>query len=155
MNERVKGEQSVSGDGPSGGGGISRFPRGGRLLGPLFGLVFLIYPIRAVFTSDPTSMRVFLALGGAALFAGVFLWLMWMQVPLWSASAQPSEVRKRRATIAFLAGLAIALNLALGSEWRVLFFHVNVAAGIMLFYQGRLRGDRGSGGHHVGTRHLL
>ncbi|HYZ06049.1 MAG TPA: sensor histidine kinase [Rubrobacter sp.] len=132
MNERVKGEQSVSGDGPSGGGGISRIPRAGRLLGPLFGLVFLIYPIRAVFTSDPTSMRVFLALGGAALFAGVFLWLMWMQVPLWSASAQPSEVRKRRATIAFLAGLAIALNLALGSEWRVLFFHVNVAAGIML-----------------------
>jgi two-component system, NarL family, sensor histidine kinase DesK len=132
VNERVKGEQSVSGDGPSGGGGISRFPRGGRLLGPLFGLVFLIYPIRAVFTSDPTSMRVFLALGGAALFAGVFLWLMWMQVPLWSASAQPSEVRKRRATIAFLAGLAIALNLALGSEWRVLFFHVNIAAGIML-----------------------
>jgi two-component system sensor histidine kinase DesK len=77
-------------------------------------------------------MRVFLALGGAALFASVFLWLMWMQVPLWSASADLSEVRKRRATIAFLAVLAITLNLALGSEWRVLFFHVNVAAGIML-----------------------
>jgi two-component system sensor histidine kinase DesK len=132
VNERVKAELSVFGDGPSGGGRISRFPRGGRLLGPLFGLVFLIYPIRAVFTSDPTPMRVFLALGGAALFANVFLWLMWMQVPLWSASAEPSEVRKRRATIAFLAVLAIALNLALGSEWRVLFFHVNVAAGIML-----------------------
>jgi two-component system sensor histidine kinase DesK len=77
-------------------------------------------------------MRVFLALGGAALFAGVFLWMMWMQDPLWSALAEPSEVRKRRATIAFLAVLALALNLALGSEWRVLFFHVNVAAGIML-----------------------
>ena len=132
MNERVKAEPSVSGDGPSGGGRNSRFPRGGRLLGPLFGLVFLIYPIRAIFTSDPTPMRVFLALGGAALFASVFLWLMWMQVPLWSASAEPSEVHKHRATIAFLAVLAIALNLTLGSEWRVLFFHVNVAAGIML-----------------------
>ena len=132
MNERVKAEPSVSGDGSSGGGRNSRFPRGGRLLGPLFGLVFLIYPIRAIFTSDPTPMRVFLALGGAALFASVFLWLMWMQVPLWSASAELSEVRKRRATIAFLAVLAIALNLTLGSEWRVLFFHVNVAAGIML-----------------------
>ena len=126
MNERVKGDNS------QGDSGLSRFPRGGRLLGPLFGLVFLIYPVRAVLTSDPTPARVSLALVGAALFAGVFLWLMWMQEPLWSASAEPSEVRKRRATIAFLAVLALALNLALGSEWRVLFFHVNVAAGIML-----------------------
>jgi len=102
------------------------------LLGPLFGLVFLIYPIRAVLTSDPTPVRVVLALGGAALFAGVFLWLMWTQEPLWSASVESSEVRKRRATIALLAVLAIALNLILGSEWRVLFFHLNVAAGIML-----------------------
>jgi two-component system, NarL family, sensor histidine kinase DesK len=126
VNERVKGE------GPAVDGRISRFPRGGRLLGPLFGLVFLIYPIRAVLMSDPTPTRVSLALIGAALFTGVFLWLMWMQEPLWSASAEPSEVRKRRATIAFLAVLALALNLALGSEWRVLFFHVNVAAGLML-----------------------
>jgi two-component system, NarL family, sensor histidine kinase DesK len=126
VNERVKG------DNPQGHSGLSRFPRGGRLLGPLFGLVFLIYPVRAVLTSDPTPARVSLALVGAALFAGVFLWLMWTQEPLWSASAEPSEVRKRRATIAFLAVLAIALNLVLGSEWRVLFFHVNVAAGIML-----------------------
>jgi two-component system, NarL family, sensor histidine kinase DesK len=132
VNERVKGERSGSGDGPPGGDRSFRFPRGGRLLGPLLGLVFLIYPIRSVLTSDPTPIRIFLALGGAALFAGVFLWLLWMQAPMWSASAEPSEVRKRRATIAFLAGLAIALNLALGSEWRVLFFHVNVAAGIML-----------------------
>ena len=126
MNERVKG------DNPQGDSGLSRFPRGGRLLGPLFGLVFLIYPVRAVLTSDPTPARVSLSLVGAALFAGVFLWLMWTQEPLWSATAEPSEVRKRRATIAFLAVLAIALNLVLGSEWRVLFFHVNVAAGIML-----------------------
>ncbi len=126
MNERVKGE------GVPEGARISRFPRGGRLLGPLFGLIFLIYPIRAVLTSDPTPMRVILALGGAALFAGIFLWLMWMQTPLWSAPAGLHEVRKRRATIAFLAGLAIALNLTLGTEWRVLFFHVNIAAGIML-----------------------
>ena len=126
MNERVKGDIT------QGDSNLSRFPRGGRLLGPLFGLVFLIYPVRAVLTSDPTPARVSLALVGAALFAGVFLWLMWMQEPLWSASAESSEVRKRRATIAFLAVLALALNLALGSEWRVLFFHVNVAAGIML-----------------------
>jgi two-component system, NarL family, sensor histidine kinase DesK len=126
VNERVKGDNS------QGDSGLSRFPRGGRLLGPLFGLVFLIYPVRAVLTSDPTPARVSLAVAGAALFAGVFLWLMWTQEPLWAAAAEPSEARKRRATIAFLAVLAIALNLALGSEWRVLFFHVNVAAGIML-----------------------
>jgi two-component system sensor histidine kinase DesK len=127
MTESVKGKRFP------GGGRISRLPRGGRLLGPLFGLVFLIYPVRAVLTSDPTPLRTSLALGGAVLFAGVFLWLMWTQEPLWSAATeQPSEIGKRRATIAFLALLAIALNLTLGSEWRVLFFHVNIAAGIML-----------------------
>ena len=115
-----------------GGGTKSRLPRGGRLLGPLLGLVFLFYPVRSVLTSEPTPARVALALGGAALFAGVFLWLMWTQEPLWSTSTEPSEVLKRRATIVFLAFLAISLNLVLGSEWRVLFFHVNVAAGIML-----------------------
>ena len=111
---------------------VLRLPRGGRLFGPLLGLIFLIYPIRAVLTSDPTPSRVLLALGGAALFAGVFLWLIWLHEPLWSGSADPSEVRKRWAAIVFLAALALALNLILGSEWRVLFFHLNVAAGIML-----------------------
>jgi len=124
--------ESVKVNNPAGGGRTSRFPRGGRLLGPLFGLVFLIYPVRAVLTSDPTSAQISLALGGAAIFAGVFLWLMWTQKPLWSASAEPREVLKRWATIALLAVLAISLNLTLGSEWRVLFFHINVAAGIML-----------------------
>src|SRR5215216_4414976 len=106
-------------------------PRGGRLLGPLLGLVFLIYPIRAVLASDPSPMRVLFALAGATLFAGVFLWLIWMHEPL-PPAADLSEVRKRRAAIAFLAVLVVALNLILGSEWRVLFFHVNIAAGFML-----------------------
>ncbi|HEX6709046.1 MAG TPA: sensor histidine kinase [Rubrobacter sp.] len=101
------------------------------MLGPLLGLAFLIYPIQAVLTSDPTPARVFLALGGAALFACVFLWLLWFHVPL-SSTAEPSEVWKRRAAIAFLALLAVALNVILGHEWRVLFFHINIAAGIML-----------------------
>jgi serine phosphatase RsbU (regulator of sigma subunit) len=107
-------------------------PRGGRLLSPLLGLVFLGYPIRVMLESDPTPMRVLLTLGGAALFAGAFLWLMWMHDPLPSAAAEPSEVRKRRAAIAFLAVLVVALNLTLGDEWRVLFFHVNIAAGFTL-----------------------
>src|SRR5215212_1713697 len=132
MTERVKGETPVPGKSPSGGSLISRLPRGGRLLGPLLGLVFLIYPIQAVLADDPTFMRVSLALGGAALFASVFLLLIWLQEPLWSASVELSEVRKHRAAIAFLAVLAIVLNLVLGVEWRVLFFHVNVAAGLML-----------------------
>src|SRR5215210_3125324 len=126
VNERVKG------DNPQGDSGLSRFPRGGRLLGPLFGLIFLIYPIQAVFTSDPTPVRLLFALGGATLFAGVFLWLLWTHEPLPSAAADSREARKRRATIVFLAVLAVLLNLTLGSEWRVLFFHVNVAAGLML-----------------------
>jgi two-component system sensor histidine kinase DesK len=121
--------ESVNGEGR---GTNTRLPRGGRLLGPLLGLVFLIYPVRAVLTSEPTPVRIALALGGAGLFAVAFLWLMWTLEPLWSPSAEPSEVRRHRATVAFLAVLAISLNLALGSEWRVLFFHANVAAGIML-----------------------
>jgi len=132
MDKELKAETPVPGEGPAGTRKTSRLPQGGRLLGPLFGLVFLVYPVRAVLTSDPTPARVVLALGGAALFAGVFLWLLWTQRPLWSTFVEPSEVRKHRATVAFLALLAISLNLALGSEWRVLFFHVNVAAGIML-----------------------
>ena len=109
-----------------------KLPRGGRFFGPLLGLVFLIYPVRAVLTSDPTPARSLFAVGGAALFTGGFLWLMWTQEPLWSASAERSEVLKRRAAIASLAVLVLALNLGLGSEWRVLFFHLNVAAGMML-----------------------
>ena len=101
------------------------------MLSPLLGLVFLGYPIRVMLESDPTPTRVLLTLGGAALFAGVFLWLMWMHDPL-PAAAEPSEVRKRRAAIAFLAVLVVALNLTLGDEWRVLFFHVNIAAGFTL-----------------------
>jgi two-component system, NarL family, sensor histidine kinase DesK len=127
VKESVKGETPVPGESR-----FSRFPRGGQFLGPLLGLVFLIYPIRAVLTSDPTPIQVFIALGGAALFVGVFLWLLWMHVPLPMANVGPSEVWIRRAAIAFLAVLAVALNLTLGSEWRVLFFHINVAAGIML-----------------------
>jgi two-component system, NarL family, sensor histidine kinase DesK len=38
--------------------------------------------------------------------------------------------------VAFLAALAVALNLSLGSEWRVLFLHANVAAGMMLPTRG-------------------
>ena len=124
--------ESVKDEGGPLGGKNSRLPRGGRLLGPLFGLVFLIYPVRAVLLSEPTPARVALALGGAALFAGVFLWLMWTQEPLRSPSAEPSDIRRHRAAVVFLALLAISLNLVLGSEWRVLFFHVNVAAGVML-----------------------
>jgi serine phosphatase RsbU (regulator of sigma subunit) len=102
------------------------------LLSPQLGLVFLGYPIRVMLESDPTPTRVLLTLGGAALFAGVFLWLMLMHEPLPSRVVEPSEIRKRRAAIASLAGLVVALNLILGNEWRVLFFHVNIAAGFML-----------------------
>ena len=108
----------------------SRLPRGGRLLGPMFGMVFLIYPVRAVLISDPTPARVSLALGGAALFAGVFLWSMWTRRPL--RSEEPSEIGARRVTIVFLAALVVSLSLVLGGEWLVLFFHVNVAAGMLL-----------------------
>jgi two-component system sensor histidine kinase DesK len=116
---------------------IEKNPRGlpviPWLLVPLLGLFFLVHPIRIVFSSDPTPARAVLALGGAALFAGVFLWLMWTREPLQLVRAKPSDVLKVRIAIAFLAVLAGALGFGLGPEWRMLFFyHLNVAAGIML-----------------------
>ena len=35
-----------------------------------------------MFASEPTFAQVFFALSGAALFAGVFLWLIWLHEPL-------------------------------------------------------------------------
>lgn len=132
MNERADGGTAVPGEDLAGGRRGFRLPRGVRLFGPLLGLVFLAYPVRAVLTSDPTPARTLLALGGAGLFAGVFLWLVWTHEPLSPATKTPFEVRKRWAAIALLAALAVLLNLTLGNEWRVLFFHANVAAGMML-----------------------
>ena len=110
-----------------------RLPGVARLLVPLLGIFFLVYPIQVVLASDPTPARISLALGGAALFVCVFLWLMWTHEPIRLVPAGPSEVFKYRATIAFLAILAGVLSFSLGPEWRMLFFyHINVAAGIML-----------------------
>jgi two-component system, NarL family, sensor histidine kinase DesK len=103
------------------------------LLVPLLGLFFLVYPILLLMESDPPPERILVALGGTAIFAGVFLWLMWTRKPLQLGPAEPSEVLEVRVAIDFLVVLAGGLSLALGAEWRVLFFyHVNVAAGIML-----------------------
>jgi two-component system sensor histidine kinase DesK len=117
--------ESVNGEGR---GTNTRLPRGGRLLGPLLGLVFLIYPVRAVLTSEPTPVRIALALGGAGLFAVAFLWLMWTQEPLWSPSAEPSEVAagimllttEAYVAIAGLAAVTFGLGLLSGMAWLVL-----------------------------------
>jgi two-component system, NarL family, sensor histidine kinase DesK len=116
---------------------IKKKPRGlpviPWLVVPLLGLFFLVYPIRVLFASDLSTARTAFALGGAALFAGVFLWLMLTRKPLQLVTAEPSEVLKVRVAIAFLVVLAGTLGFGVGPEWRMLFFyHINVAAGIML-----------------------
>lgn len=104
-----------------------------RLLVPLLGLFFLVYPIRLELMGNPSPTRVFLTLGGTALFVSVFLWLMWQHDPLQLVQAEPGIVFKYRATIAFLAVLAGLLSFVLGAEWRMMFlYHINIAAGIML-----------------------
>ena len=115
-------------------GAPRRRPAGGWLFGPLLALVFLGYPIQTASVLDPTPERVFLTLGGAALFAGGFVWLLWTRGPFLSAPAEPAEVLKRRATVTCLAALVVALNLGLarGTEWLVLFFHTAAAAGLVL-----------------------
>ena len=106
-------------------------PRGGRLFGPLLGLLFLAYPVGALLALDPSLTQLVFALVGTALFAGIFLWLIWLHEPL-QATADASEIRKRRAAVASLAILALALALVFGAEWLALFFQINVVAGIML-----------------------
>ncbi len=108
-------------------------PRVAWLLVPLLGLFFLVYPLATVLSGEPTSTDIIVAVGGAAVFVGVFLWLMWLHEPLQLVPATPRQVFTYRATIVFLAVLAGVLSLVLGAEWRMLFFfHINVAAGIML-----------------------
>src|SRR6266508_4529925 len=76
--------------------GRRELPSVGRLIVPLLGLFFLVYPIMVVFASEPTPAQVFFALSGAALFAGIFLWLMWLHEPLQLAPPNPSPVLKYR-----------------------------------------------------------
>jgi two-component system, NarL family, sensor histidine kinase DesK len=109
-----------------------RRPRGGWLVGPPLALIFLIYPIQAVLASNRPVVLVLFAVGGTALFAAGFLWLMWMHEPFPLAPSDSFEIRKRRAVIALLALLTITLNLVFGFEWRGLLFHTNVVAGLML-----------------------
>ena len=110
-----------------------RFPLVARLIVPLLGVFFLVYPTQILLRSELAPARVLLALSGATLFACVFLWLMWTREPLRLAPAEPAEVLKVRVSIAVLAVLAGLLGFGVGPEWRMLFFyHLNVAAGIML-----------------------
>ena len=106
--------------------------QGGRLFGPVFGLLWLAYPIYALLTSNPSLAQLIFALGGTVLFAGIFLWLLWLHEPLQAAMVEASEARKRRAAISSLAALAIALTLVCGNEWLILFIHTSIAAGLML-----------------------
>ena len=111
---------------------IRRLPRGGRLFGPLVGLFWLAYPIQALLKSNPSSAQILFALAGTTLFVAVFLGLIWLGQPLRAAATDVSEVRKRRAALASLVVLTLALALACGNEWLTLFFHVNVLAGLLL-----------------------
>jgi two-component system sensor histidine kinase DesK len=101
-------------------------------VGPLFALVFLIYPILVVLSEDPAPTRVLITLAGAALFACGFLWLMWLHRPLPLVPTEQSVVLERRAALVLLTLVVVGLNFATGSDWRVLLFHINVAAGILL-----------------------
>ncbi|HLL97995.1 MAG TPA: sensor histidine kinase [Rubrobacteraceae bacterium] len=111
---------------------IRRLPRGGRLFGPLVGLFWLAYPIQALLKSNPSSAQILFALAGITLFVAIFLGLIWLGQPLRAAATDVSEVRKRRAALASLVVLTLALALACGNEWLTLFFHVNVLAGLLL-----------------------
>jgi len=102
------------------------------LFGPLVGLFWLAYPIQALLKSNPSSAQILFALAGITLFVAIFLGLIWLSQPLRAAATDVSKVRKRRAALASLVVLTLALALACGNEWLTLFFHVNVLAGLLL-----------------------
>jgi two-component system, NarL family, sensor histidine kinase DesK len=107
-------------------------PRGGWLVGPLVGIVWMVYPIGAVVSSGPSPARLVFTVVGAALFGGILLWLLWLHEPLSPVTAVPAQLRKRRAALAELVALAAALTLFSAGEWVALFFHINIVAGIVL-----------------------
>jgi two-component system, NarL family, sensor histidine kinase DesK len=109
------------------------FPRVARLLVPLLGLFFLVYPVRLTLLTNPTPWQLALMWGGVSLFTLVYLWLMVFNEPLQLVSVEPSELWKYRAAVLVLVVLTSVLSFNLGVAWRMLFlYHVNVAAGIML-----------------------
>ncbi|MBA3793275.1 MAG: sensor histidine kinase [Rubrobacter sp.] len=112
-------------------GGLT-LPRGGRLIGPLLGLLFLAYPLNALLGSDPSPARLVVALCGTVLFVGVFLWLLWSREPFRAVDPEAYEVRKRRAAVVFLAAVASMLTISFGEEWLTLFVHTGIATGLML-----------------------
>src|SRR5262245_48594015 len=60
---------------------------GSAPLGSLLGLAFLGYPSLVALATGPTPARALVTVGGAAFFAGGFLWLLWRHEPL-SPSAE-------------------------------------------------------------------
>jgi two-component system, NarL family, sensor histidine kinase DesK len=109
------------------------FPRVARLLVPLLGLFFLVYPVQLTLLTHPSPRQLVLMWGGVSLFALVYLWLMLLNEPLQLVPAQPAALWKYRAAILLLIVLAGVLSFNLGVAWRMLFlYHINVAAGLML-----------------------
>src|SRR3982074_1917743 len=94
----VASDSAAAEDAPSAAGTPDRSPAGqqrpsgGWLSGPLLALVFLGYPIQTAFVVDPTPERVLFTLGGAALFGGGFVWLLWTRRPVPSAPLETAEV---------------------------------------------------------------
>jgi two-component system sensor histidine kinase DesK len=136
----VASDSAAAEDAPSAAGTPDRSPAGqqrltgGWLFGPLLALVFLGYPIQTAFVVDPTPERLLLTLGGAALFGGGFVWLLWTGRPFPSAPVETAEVTQRRVAVTCLAALVVSLNIGLarGPEWLVLFFHTSAASGLLL-----------------------
>jgi two-component system sensor histidine kinase DesK len=102
------------------------------LIGPLLGLLFLAYPFRALFASDPSPARLAFTIADAALFVGVFLRTIWLYEPTGVRAMAPPEVRRRRASVAFLGASAVLLSLLNGLPWLTLFVYTSIAAGLML-----------------------
>ena len=110
-------------------GGLS-LPESGRFFGSLLSLLFLIYPVRALAASDPSAARLALSTGGAALFFGVFLWVVWSGFP--TSTKQAARNLGGRVAVGVLGLIALALFLANGYPWLTLFVHTSIAAGTVL-----------------------
>lgn len=96
----------------------------------LFYLVFLVYPITALFQTQPQVLTLLITGGSLSLFILTYLVII-TRVTLNRSDYFPSPLASWTALI-ILSVLATLLSLVFGSNWLGLFIYVGVAAGFTL-----------------------
>lgn len=96
-----------------------------------FWLVCLLFPILSLWQAHISSVRLFIALFGLALFVALYTWVMWPH-PLKRDVHARFGFRTSLVLVTFLTVLVLFLSLVYGSPFLWLFIGVSAVAGIAL-----------------------